>query len=47
MEENVVLTARGISMTFHGVKALEDGGFRSAAFNAVIEACRRTKELGK
>ena len=33
--------------TIIGVKALEDGGFRSAAFNAVIEACRRTKELGK
>ena len=27
MEENVVLTARGISMTFPGVKALEDVDF--------------------
>ena len=33
--------------TIMGVKALEDGGFRAAAINAVLEACRRTKELGK
>ena len=32
--------------TIMGVKALEDGGFRSAAMNAVIEAYKRTKELG-
>lgn len=32
--------------TIMGVKALEDGGLRSAAVNAVIEAFKRTKELG-
>lgn len=32
--------------TIMGVKALEDGGFRSSAMNAVIEAFKRTKELG-
>lgn len=32
--------------TIMGVKALEDGGLRSAAMNAVIEAYKRTKELG-
>lgn len=32
--------------TIMGVKALEDGGFRSASMNAVIEAYKRTKELG-
>lgn len=32
--------------TIMGVKALEDGGFRAAAMNAVIEAYKRTKELG-
>lgn len=31
--------------TIMGVKALEDGGFRAAALNAVIEAYNRTKEL--
>lgn len=33
--------------TIAGVKALEDGGFRAAAENAVIAAFQRTKELGK
>ena len=33
--------------TIAGVKALEQGGFRGAAMNAVTEALRRTKELGK
>lgn len=33
--------------TIEGVKTLEDSGFRSAAFNAVIAAYERTKELGK
>lgn len=33
--------------TIMGVKALEDGGFRSEAINAVLAAFRRTKELGK
>lgn len=33
--------------TIAGVKALEDGGFRSAAENAVLAAFRRNKELGK
>ena len=32
--------------TIMGVKALEDGGFRAASMNAVIEAYKRTKELG-
>lgn len=31
--------------TIMGVKALEDGGFRAASMNAVIEAYKRTKEL--
>lgn len=33
--------------TIAGVRALEDAGFRAAAINAVIEAFKRTKELGK
>ena len=33
--------------TIAGVKALEDGGFRAAAENAVLAAYRRTLELGK
>ena len=33
--------------TIMGVKALEDGGFRSAAINAVLEALRRNRELGQ
>lgn len=33
--------------TISGVKALEDGGLRSAGINAVIRAFERTKELGK
>ena len=33
--------------TSAGVRALEQGGFRAAAMNAVEAACRRTKELGK
>ena len=33
--------------TIAGVKALEDGGFRAAAINAVLAACRRNKELGQ
>lgn len=33
--------------TIAGVKALEDGGFRASAANAVIEAYKRNKELGK
>lgn len=33
--------------TIMGVKALEDGGFRSASINAVIEAYKKTKELGE
>lgn len=33
--------------TIVGVKALEDGGFRAAAENAVLSAFRRSKELGK
>ena len=33
--------------TIMGVKALEDGGLRAAAFSAVEAAYRRTKELGK
>ena len=32
--------------TIEGVKALEDGCFRSAVINAVISAYKRTKELG-
>lgn len=32
--------------TIMGVKALEDGGFRSNAMNAVFEAYKKTKELG-
>lgn len=32
--------------TIMGVKALEDGGFRSASMNSVIEAYKKTKELG-
>lgn len=33
--------------TIMGVKALEDGGMRGAAINAVLAAYERTKELGK
>lgn len=33
--------------TIAGVGALEEGGFRGSAMNAVIAAYRRTKELGK
>lgn len=33
--------------TIAGVRALEQGGFRAAAMNAVEEAYYRTKELGK
>lgn len=33
--------------TIAGVKALEEGGMRKAAINAVIAAMQRTKELGK
>lgn len=33
--------------TIAGVKALEDGGFRAAAGNAVIASYKRAKELGK
>lgn len=33
--------------TIAGVKALEDGGLRACAINAVIKSFERTKELGK
>ena len=33
--------------TIMGVKALEDGGFRSSLINAVIAAYDKTKALGK
>ncbi len=33
--------------TIEGVKALEEGGFRAAAIDAVVKAFERTKELGK
>ncbi len=33
--------------TIAGVRALEEGGFRSAAWHAVLAAFRRTVELGK
>ncbi len=33
--------------TIAGVKAMEDGGFSSAAMDAVIKACEKTKELGR
>lgn len=33
--------------TIMGVRALEEGGFRALAFNAVLDAYERTKELGK
>ncbi len=33
--------------TIMGVKALEDGGFRASAVNAVMKAYERNKELGK
>lgn len=33
--------------TIEGVKALEEGGFRAAAMDAVVKAYARTKELGK
>lgn len=33
--------------TIQGVRALERGGFRSAVFEAVVEAYKKTKELGK
>lgn len=33
--------------TIAGVHALEEGGFRAAAQNAVLAACKRNQELGK
>lgn len=33
--------------TIAGVKALEDGGFRSAVINAAVSAFRRSQELGQ
>ncbi len=33
--------------TIAGVKALEDGGFRSAVMNCIMAACKRNSELGK
>lgn len=33
--------------TIAGVRALENGGFRAAAINAVAAACEKNKELGK
>ena len=33
--------------TIQGVRALENGGFRAAAFEAVIRAYEKTKEMGK
>ena len=33
--------------TLSGIKALEDGAFRSAVMNCVIATCNRNKELGK
>ena len=33
--------------TIAGVKALEDGGFRSTVMNCVMAACKRNSELGK
>ena len=33
--------------TIAGVKALEDGGFRSSVMNCVMAACKRNGELGK
>ena len=33
--------------TIQGVRALERGGFRAAAMEAVIAACEKNKELGK
>ena len=33
--------------TIMGVKALEDGAFRSAAISAVVQAYEKTRELGK
>ena len=33
--------------TIQGVRALEAGGFRSAAFEAVVAAWERTREMGK
>ena len=33
--------------TIAGVRALENGGFRAAAMNAVVVACEKNKELGK
>jgi pyrroline-5-carboxylate reductase len=33
--------------TIQGVRALEENGFRTAAFEAVIAAYNKTKELGK
>ena len=33
--------------TIAGVKALEDGGFRSVVMNCIMAACKRNSELGK
>lgn len=33
--------------TIQGVRALERGGFRSAAFEAVVSAYEKTVDLGK
>ena len=33
--------------TIAGVKALEDGAFRSTVMNCVMAACKRNSELGK
>ena len=33
--------------TIAGVKALEDGAFRSTVINSIMAACRRNSELGK
>lgn len=33
--------------TIQGVRALENGGFRAAVFEAVVRACEKTREMGK
>ena len=33
--------------TIQGVRALEENGFRTAAFEAVIAAYQKTRDLGK